>query len=81
MCIHIKTGVFTRKNNINTQGVNPMKKIYEAPKLVNHGTVSNITAFTFQPGPQDTFFSGGVAVTEGTGSYDGCVTADGKVCK
>ncbi|MBW4630292.1 MAG: lasso peptide [Brasilonema octagenarum HA4186-MV1] len=60
-----------------------MKKTYEAPRLTNHGNVSEITAFSFDSSKKDTYFGPPMASTpllSGTGSLDGCVKDSSGKC-
>lgn len=51
-----------------------MKKSYEAPKLINHGSVSSITEASFATAPSDVVFGpdGVTPIGTLTGSIDAC---------
>ncbi|NEU76653.1 lasso RiPP family leader peptide-containing protein [Hassallia byssoidea VB512170] len=52
-----------------------MKKSYEAPQLVKHGSVSNITAYSFDSKDGDVFYGQTNATNQnGTGSLNACIT-------
>ncbi|MGB3636516.1 MAG: lasso RiPP family leader peptide-containing protein [Rivularia sp. (in: cyanobacteria)] len=54
-----------------------MKKFYEAPKLINHGTVSSITEASRNGSPVDTVFGeDSLPVGNLTGSLDACTSGD-----
>jgi hypothetical protein len=54
-----------------------MKKIYEAPKLSNHGTVAQMTNFFGTAGTDKFTGPNGSVVSTGTGSIDACATQPG----
>jgi hypothetical protein len=55
-----------------------MKKHYEAPKFFKHGSVSNITAYTFDSNDGDIFFGITDATNQsGTGSLNACIQENG----
>jgi len=56
-----------------------MKKTYQAPKMLNHGSVSEITAFTGGVNRTDILFGtdGQPTGTTGHGSLDGCLIQQG----
>ncbi len=57
-----------------------MKKIYAAPKLINHATVAEMTKY-FGNGPGDTFKGpDGNTVATGTGSINACATQTFQTC-
>ncbi len=50
-----------------------MKKSYEAPKLINHGSVSSITEASVASAPSDVVFGPqGQVIGTLTGSLDSC---------
>jgi hypothetical protein len=62
-----------------------MKKTYVVPKLMNHGTVGDITAWSKDSTTKDFFFGppgGTTTVSTDQGSYDACFIPRGeKQCK
>ena len=58
-----------------------MKRSYEAPKLINHGTVSNLTAASSESAPSDFVFGEqGEVIGTITGTLDACSFGDMRQC-
>lgn len=58
-----------------------MKTSYQAPKLITHGTVSEITAASLNSGKEDFIFGTVLGTQPGNGgSFDACVTPDRQSC-
>jgi hypothetical protein len=56
-----------------------MKKLYAAPQLLKHGSVSDITAYTFDSMDFDILFGVTDAQNQpGQGSLNACIQKDGK---
>ncbi|MBW4630354.1 MAG: lasso peptide [Iphinoe sp. HA4291-MV1] len=57
-----------------------MKKTYEAPKLLNHGSISEITALTGGSNRTDFLFGtdGQTALSSSQGSLDACIFGQGQ---
>ncbi|WP_017317178.1 lasso peptide [Mastigocladopsis repens] len=57
-----------------------MKKTYQTPKLLNHGSVSEITALTGGSNRTDFLFGtdGQTTLASASGSLDACIFGQGK---
>jgi hypothetical protein len=59
-----------------------MKKLYAAPRLLNHGTVSEITAESLDSNKSDFIYGTALGTQSGNGgSFDACVTQDLQTCR
>jgi hypothetical protein len=50
-----------------------MKKTYEIPKLMVHGTVEEMTKAIPPSSAQDSYILGGTTIDDGTGSQDAVI--------
>ncbi|GEM_PF-6000831 len=59
-----------------------MKKLYEAPRLLIHGTVSEITAASLDSKKNDFIYGTALGTQPSNGgSFDACVTTNLETCR